>query len=334
MSLRVAVSEGDGIGHEVIPEARKILEYFLPDADFFDVELGLSKWERTGSACSSEDIRELKSADAILFGAVTTPPDPNYRSVLLQIRHELDLYANLRPIRSLQSRDAIPSVDLMIVRENIEGLYSGIEEIGTERSTTLRVVTKAGSKRIAEKACSLVLERNPENPLVIGYKGNVLKSDLLFRDTCMEVAGSYGIQTKSVFIDALCLDVLQHPKIYDVIVTTNMFGDILSDVCGYLTGGLGMLPSSNIGEKHAFFEPVHGSAPDIAGKGIANPVAAIRSAAMMLEHFGMKCEAALIEESIYDLISSGVSTPDLGGHESTSSFGSKVFATVCKKEER
>ncbi len=334
MSLRIAVSEGDGIGHEVIPEARKILEHFLADADFFEVELGLAKWEKTGSACSPEDIRELKGADAILFGAVTTPPDPDYRSVLLQIRHELDLYANLRPIRSLRSQSDGSAVDMMIVRENTEGLYSGIEEIGTERSTTLRVVTKFGSKRIAEKACSLVLERDPARPLVIGYKGNVLKSDLLFRDTCTEVAESHGIKTKAVFIDALCLDVLQHPKNYDVIVTTNMFGDILSDVCGYLTGGLGMLPSANIGDKHAFFEPVHGSAPDIAGKGIANPVAVIRSAAMMLEHFGMKPEADLVAESICDLISSGVSTPDLGGCESTSVFGSRVFAAVCKKEER
>ena len=254
MSLRIAVSKGDGIGPEVIPEAQKILEHFLTDADFFEVELGLAKWEKTGSACSSEDIRELKGADAILFGAVTTPPDPNYRSVLLQIRHELDLYANLRPIRTLPSSGQGSPVDMMIVRENTEGLYSGIEEIGEERSTTLRVVTKAGSRRIAEKACSLILERNPDHPLVIGYKGNVLKSDLLFRDTCKEVAESYGIQTKAVFIDALCLDVLQHPKNYDVIITTNMFGDILRDACGYLTEGLGMLPSANIGDMHAFFE--------------------------------------------------------------------------------
>ncbi len=333
MSLRIAISKGDGIGLEIIPEAQKILEHFLTDADFFEVELGLAKWEKTGSACSPDDIRELKGADAILFGAVTTPPDPDYRSVLLQIRHELDLYANLRPIRSLRSQSDGSTVDMMIVRENTEGLYSGIEEIGTERSKTHRVVTKAGSRRIAEKACSLVLERNSDRPLVIGYKGNVLKSDLLFRNTCNEVAESYGIKTKAVFIDALCLDVLQHPKNYDVIVTTNMFGDILSDVCGYLTGGLGMLPSANIGDKYAFFEPVHGSAPDIAGKGIANPVAAIRSAAMMLEHFGMKHEADLVEESICDLIISGVSTPDLGGCESTSSFGSRLLESVCKKEE-
>lgn len=332
MSPRIAVVEGDGIGPEVIPEARKILEHFLTDADFFEVELGLAKWEKTGSACSPDDIRELKGADAIIFGAVTTPPDPDYRSVLLQIRHELDLYANLRPIRSLQSSGDGSSVDMMIVRENTEGLYSGIEEIGTERSTTLRVVTKAGSRRIAEKACSLVLERDRNHPLVIGYKGNVLKSDLLFRYTCQETAEAYGIKTQAVFIDALCLDVLQHPKKYDVIVTTNMFGDILSDVCGYLTGGLGMLPSANIGEKYAFFEPVHGSAPDIAGKGIANPVAAIRSAAMMLEYFGMKDEAALVEESVRELICSGISTPDLGGMASTSEFGSRLVDAVSKKE--
>ena len=320
--MRIAVVEGDGVGREVIPPARRILEMLLADAEFFDVEIGYSKWERTGSACTDEDIDSLRDSDAILFGAVTTPPDPNYKSVLLRIRKELDLYANLRPVKG-------DGFDIMIVRENTEGLYSGIEEIGPDRSTTLRVVTKAGSERIARYACRLAKDRR--NSLVIGNKANVLKSDVLFRDTCLSVAKEEGVFARAAFIDALTLDVLMHPSDYDVIVTTNIFGDILSDACGYLTGGLGMLPSANIGEKHAFFEPVHGSAPDIAGKGIANPVAAIRSAAMLLAHLGRTEEAAAIDDAVDSVLASGIKTRDLGGSFSTDDVGEAVYMQVSKK---
>ncbi|MDU9375501.1 Homoisocitrate dehydrogenase [Methanocorpusculaceae archaeon Sp1] len=322
---KIAIVEGDGIGREVIPEAEKILRFFLPNAEFVKVELGFDQWKKTGSACSKESMKTLKEMDAVLFGAVTTPPDPDYKSVLLEIRHELDLYANIRPVKS-------ESVDLVIVRENTEGLYSGIEEIGEERSTTLRVITKAGSRRIAEKACSLSIQRNQNTPLVIGHKANVLKSDILFRDTCIAIAESQNLPVRSMFIDALCLDVLLHPDRYDVIVTTNMFGDILSDACGYLTGGLGMLPSANIGENHALFEPVHGSAPDIAGRNIANPIAAVRSAAMLLEYLGMKTEAEKIEEAVQQILSLRIVTPDLGGNASTRDVGENILAKISEHQ--
>lgn len=319
--MRIAIVEGDGVGREVIPPARRILELLLPDADFFDLELGYEKWKRTGSACTEEDISSLKDSDAILFGAVTTPPDPCYSSVLLRIRKELDLYANLRPVKG-------DGFDIMIVRENTEGLYSWIEEIGPDRSTTLRVVTKKGSERIARYACRLAKGRR--NSLVIGNKANVLKSDVLFRDTCLSVAKEEGVSARTAFIDALTLDVLMHPSDYDVIVTTNIFGDILSDACGYLTGGLGMLPSANIGEEHAFFEPVHGSAPDIAGKGIANPVAAIRSAAMLLAHIGRTEEAVAVDDAVESVLASGIRTPDLGGRSSTEEVGAAIYKQVSE----
>ncbi|MDV0441913.1 isocitrate/isopropylmalate dehydrogenase family protein [Methanorbis furvi] len=322
---KIAIVEGDGIGREVIPEAEKILRFFLPNAEFVKVELGFDQWKKTGSACSKENMTTLKEMDAVLFGAVTTPPDPEYKSVLLEIRHELDLYANIRPVKS-------ESVDLVIVRENTEGLYSGIEEIGEDKSTTLRVITKAGSRRIAEKACSLNIQRNQNTPLVIGHKANVLKSDILFRDTCITVAESQNLPVRSMFIDALCLDVLLHPDRYDVIVTTNMFGDILSDACGYLTGGLGMLPSANIGENHALFEPVHGSAPDIAGRNIANPIAAVRSAAMLLEYLGMKTEAEKIEKAVQQTLSLRIVTPDLGGNASTRDVGENILAKISEHQ--
>jgi len=318
----IAVVEGDGIGHEVVPVARKILAAVRPDLEFFEVEVGYGRWERTGSACDEETIADLKSADAILFGAVTTPPDPGYRSVLLQIRQALDLYANVRPIRG-------EGVDIVIVRENTEGLYSGIEWTEPDRACTVRVVSRRGSERIARCACSLAAARRH---LTIGNKANVLKSDCLFVDICRREATRAGVPCTTRFIDALSLDILMHPARYDVIVTTNIFGDILSDTAAYLVGGLGMLPSGNIGERHALFEPVHGSAPDIAGQGIANPIAAIRSAAMLLAHTGDPGSAAVIEEAIDRVLNAGIRTRDLGGNAATREFGAAVLREVRRRK--
>jgi methanogen homoisocitrate dehydrogenase len=319
--MKIAVAPGDGIGKEVTPVAEKAVRHYLPDAEYLYAEVGYGRWEKTGEAISDDDIKLLKESDAVLFGAITTVPDPGYKSVILRIRKELDLYANLRPVYG-------EGFDIEIVRENTEGLYSGIEETGDERSTTLRVVTRKGSERIAEFACRRAKLRRGE--IVIGNKANVLKSDALFRDTCIRIAEENGIASKTMYIDALALDVLMHPKRYDVIVTTNIFGDILSDVCGFLTGGLGTLPSGNYGTKNALFEPVHGSAPDIAGKGIANPVAALRSAGMLLDYLGIDRAGSEIEESIQKLLKKGISTPDLGGDLKTSDFGEMVIAGIMR----
>ena len=316
--VKVAVVEGDGIGHEVVPVARDILAAVRPDFEFFDVEVGYGLWERTGSACGEETMAELRSADAILFGAITTPPDPDYRSAVLQIRHDLDLYANVRPIQG-------GDVDIVIVRENTEGLYSGIEWTEPDRACTVRVVTRRGSERVARYACTLAKSRRH---LTVGNKANVLKSDCLFVEVCMAEAARANVPCTARYIDALCLDVLMHPDRYDVIVTTNIFGDILSDAAAYLVGGLGMLPSANIGERHALFEPVHGSAPDIAGQNIANPIAAIRSAAMLLRHVGDPASAAAVEGAVRRVVDVGVRTPDLGGTAGTREFGAAVLREV------
>ena len=316
--VKVAVVEGDGIGHEVIPVARDILAAVRPDFEFFDVEVGYGLWERTGCACGEETMAGLRSADAILFGAITTPPDPDYRSAVLQIRHDLDLYANVRPIQG-------GDVDIVIVRENTEGLYSGIEWTEPDRACTVRVVTRRGSERVARYACTLAKSRRH---LTVGNKANVLKSDCLFVEVCMAEAARANVPCTARYIDALCLDVLMHPDRYDVIVTTNIFGDILSDAAAYLVGGLGMLPSANIGERHALFEPVHGSAPDIAGQNIANPIAAIRSAAMLLRHVGDPASAAAVEGAVRRVVDVGVRTPDLGGTAGTREFGAAVLREV------
>ncbi len=296
--MRLAVIEGDGIGREVIPAAVKVLDAFGLEFEKVSLELGYTRWERTGTAISNDDLETIKGCDAVLFGAITTVPDPNYKSVLLTIRKELDLYANVRPVKPLPGITGVTGrndFDFIIVRENTEGLYSGIEEIGPEISWTKRVVTRKGSKRIAESACKLAKKR--KNKLTIVHKSNVLKSDKLFLDVCRQTASANGVEYEDMLVDSMAYNLIMHPERYDIVVTTNLFGDILSDMCAALVGSLGLVPSANIGEKYAFFEPVHGSAPDIAGKGIANPLAAILCVKMLLEWMG-EPRSQIIDEAI------------------------------------
>lgn len=327
---KLAVIEGDGVGREVIPAALEVLDVFGLEIEKVPLELGYARWERTGTAMSEEDIETIKGCDAVLFGAITTVPDPNYKSILLTIRKELDLYANVRPIKPLPGVTGVTGrsdFDFVIVRENTEGLYSGIEEIHEDFSTTQRLVTRKGSERIAEYACKLAKER--KNRLTIVHKSNVLKSDKLFLDVCRETASARGVESNNMLVDAMAYSLMMRPENYDVVVTTNLFGDILSDMSGALVGSLGLLPSANIGSKYAFFEPVHGSAPDIAGKGIANPIAAILCVKMLLEWMGEK-RASLIEEAIGYVLQKKIIPPDLGGNSTTAEIGHAVAEYLNK----
>jgi methanogen homoisocitrate dehydrogenase len=306
-SKKVAVAAGDGIGPEVIESALAVLEAAGAQFERVPVEIGLARWKRTGLAMGEEDLDAIKECDCVLFGAISTPPDPNYKSVLLRIRKELDLYANIRPF---QSQD----LDFIIVRENTEGLYSGLEEVGMEESRTLRVVTRRGSERIAEIACDLAIARRK---LTIIHKSNVLRSDRLFLETCRAVAAGRGVLSEDMLVDAAAYNLVVNPKRFDVLVTTNLFGDILSDEAAGVIGSLGLCASANLGVSHALFEPIHGSAPDIAGKGIANPVGAIRSAAMMMEWLGEPEKARRIEAAVQNALACGARTPDLGGSYKT-----------------
>ncbi|WP_406671068.1 isocitrate/isopropylmalate family dehydrogenase [Methanolobus sp. ZRKC4] len=332
--MKLAIVEGDGVGKEVIPAAIEVLDALCLDVEKVPVELGYGKWEKTGSAITDEDIVTLKECDCVFFGAVTTPPDPNYKSVLLTIRKELDMYANIRPIRPLPGVHGIlgrSNFNFVIVRENTEGLYSGIEEIGENASYTKRVITKEGSRRIAEYACKLAKSR--QNELIIVHKSNVIKSDRLFLDVSRQAAIDAGVVHRDELVDSFAYNLITSPWKYDVIVTTNLFGDILSDMSGALVGGLGLLPSANIGTKHAFFEPVHGSAPDIAGEGIANPIAAILSLKMLLEWHGNLAEAAIVEEAVDAALNMGVCTPDLGGKYTTSEVGDIIAQYIKTRIE-
>ncbi|AKB38146.1 Coenzyme B synthesis from 2-oxoglutarate: steps 5, 9, and 13 [Methanosarcina siciliae C2J] len=329
--MKLAVIEGDGIGREVIPAAVEVLDAFGLELEKVPLELGYARWERTGSAISKEDIEIIKGCDAVLFGAVTTVPDPSYKSVLLTIRKELDLYANVRPVKPLPGIMGVTGrndFDFIIVRENTEGLYSGIEEIGPEISWTKRVVTRKGSERIAEYACKLSSQR--KNKLTIVHKSNVLKSDKLFLDVCRRVASSHGVEYGDMLVDSMAYSLMMRPDKYDVVVATNLFGDILSDMCAALVGSLGLAPSANIGEKYAFFEPVHGSAPDIAGKGIANPLAAILCVKMLLEWNDRRKEAALIDRAISNVLENKFITPDLGGTSTTAEVGREVAKYIVQ----
>jgi methanogen homoisocitrate dehydrogenase len=328
--MKLAVIEGDGIGREVIPAAVKVLDAFGLEFEKVPLELGYTRWERTGTAMSSEDLDTIKGCDAVLFGAVTTVPDPSYKSVLLTIRKELDLYANIRPVKPLPGITGVTGrndFDFIIVRENTEGLYSGIEEIGPELSWTKRIITRKGSERIAEYACKLAEER--KNRLTIVHKSNVLKSDKLFLDVCRKTAAAYGIEYGDMLVDSMAYSLIMHPERYDVVVTTNLFGDILSDMCAALVGSLGLVPSANIGDRYAFFEPVHGSAPDIAGKGIANPLAAILCVKMLLGWMG-ESRSRIIDEAIAHVLQKKIITPDLGGTASTIEVGNAVAEYIVK----
>ncbi|MDD1728076.1 MAG: isocitrate/isopropylmalate dehydrogenase family protein [Methanospirillum sp.] len=319
--MKVVVAPGDGIGPEVIAPAVDVLKIFHPEWDYKQVHLGYECWKRTGDPLSPATRTTLKEADLILFGAITTPPDPEYHSVVLTIRKELDLYANLRPVVG-------KNFDILIVRENTEGLYSGIEWQEKDRACTLRLVTESGSRRIARFASSCARRRRRH--LTIGNKANIMKSDAFFLQICLEEAEKAGVSVDKKYIDALVLDVLQHPDRYDVIVTTNIFGDILSDAAAFLEGGLGMLPSANIGKGHALFEPVHGSAPDIAGKGVANPIAAIRCISLLLKYVQERDQAKLVEAAIQKVMAAGVKTPDIGGKAGTKEVAEEVIKEIIR----
>ncbi len=304
---RVAVVKGDGVGPEVIESALQVLEKAGAQLQWEPVNIGYSLWEQTGKAITPAEIALIKKCRCVLLGAITSPPDPEYKSVLLTIRKELDLYANIRPLKNSQ-------LDIIVVRENTEGLYSGIETKSEEKATTLRVVTRQGSRRIAEKACQLASHRKK---LTIVHKANVLKSDRLFLKVCRETAEEWGVPCEDMLVDAAAYNFVVDPRVFDVIVTTNLFGDILSDLAAGVVGGLGLCPSANLGEKYALFEPIHGSAPGIAGKGIANPIGAIRAAASMMDWLGQREKAIGIRDAVQQTLADNIKTPDLGGKSNT-----------------
>ena len=263
-----------------------------------------------------------------------SPPPPNiagYFSPVVRMRQELDLYANLRPCRSIAHPSSRPGIDMLIVRENTEGLYSGIERVeeNGNRAITERVITRKGSERIVRKAFELARQTGRKSVHIV-HKANVLRQTCgLFRKVAFEVAAEYPeIKALELLVDACAMEIVRAPEQFEVIVTTNLFGDILSDEACMFVGGLGVAASGNIGLQASVFEPVHGSAPTLVGKGIANPTATFLAAAMLLEHIGEKAQALRLRGAVEACIASGQVTPDLGGTLSTKQMTDQVIETL------
>lgn len=324
----VCLIEGDGIGHEVVPAARWVLEATGLSFDFSHADAGWETFERVGTSVPEETVEKVKNAHATLFGAATSPTYkvPGFFGAIRHLRRRLDLYANVRPAKHHPVPGSFPGTDLIVVRENTEGLYVEQERryAGGKVAIADRVITYEASYRIVDYA--LRLARTRRNQVTLVHKANVLPlSDGLFLEAAYDAAKNYPeVQVSESIVDACAMRLVRNPQSFDVLVMENLFGDILSDLTAGLVGGLGIAPSGNIGLQNAIFEPVHGSAPDIAGQGISNPTAAILSAAMMLDYLGEHQAARRIEAAVDLVLSEGPRTADLGGECNTLDFAKAV----------
>ena len=323
MPRQIALIPGDGIGGEVLPAAVRVLEALELDVEFVEAEAGDAVAERTGEALPAATREVAREADAVLFGAA----GESAADVILPLRRIVDSYVNVRPAAAYPGVDAVkPETDLVILRENTEGVYTGMEERLTDDVSTLtRLVTKSASRRLAEFACDYAEERGLDG-FHVAHKNNVMRvTDGLWLETVQTVADERGLETRPVLMDALATSLVLEPEEYDVIATPNLAGDVLSDLAAGLVGGLGLLPSANIGPEQALFEPVHGTAPDIAGQGVANPTAAILSVAMLLEYFGDAEAGERVRAATEATLAEGPHTPDLGGDATTEAFTDAVL---------
>ena len=311
MTEEIVVIPGDGIGQEVVPAAQKVLDA-VGDFEYVEADAGDAVKEETGEALPQETYDLVASADATLFGAAgETAAD-----VILPLRTAVDSFVNVRPAKAYPGVDALrPETDLVFLRENTEGVYSGHEDrLSEDLSTLTRVVTTSASERLAEFACDYVNGTSFQ----IAHKANVMReTDGRFRDAVVSVAEENGVETEEVLMDAFATKVCLDPTQFDVVVCPNLAGDVLSDLAAGLVGGLGLLPSANLGPERGLFEPVHGTAPDIAGEGVANPSATILSAAMLLDYLDYEAEADAVRSAVEGVLEDGPRTADLGGDAST-----------------
>ena len=324
MSTPVVLIAGDGIGPEVTTAMQEVLEAAGAQVTWVEAHAGLPAIERFDDVLPQQTLDLCRRYRVALKGPCTTPVGKGFRSINVRLRKELDLYASVRPVCTLPGVDVpYDNVDLVVVRENTEGLYSGQEHVvvpGVVES--LRLITRFACERIIHYAFELARQQGRRR-VTFCHKADVMPmSDGLFLAVAREVADEFPfVGFEEMHVDALCMQLALDPSRYDVLVMENLFGDVLSDLCAGLVGGLGLVPGANIGTRCAIFEAVHGSAPDIAGKGLANPIALIRSAAMMLEHIGQRAVAARIEASVRRTLQARVGlTRDLGGDGNTATL--------------
>ncbi|MFP3285167.1 MAG: isocitrate/isopropylmalate dehydrogenase family protein [Nitrososphaeria archaeon] len=337
-AYRIAVMKGDGIGPEVVPVALSAVERAADvygfSVEFRELAAGDSALAEVGQALPDETVEGIRSSDAALKG----PVGETAKDVIVRLRQMFDLYANLRPAKVYPGvRPLVDGVDMLIVRENTEDLYKGYEFELPGAAVALKVVTERASRRIAEYAFREAERRRRHVTIV--HKSNVMqKTDGLFSRVAREVASSHpGVSYREMYVDAAAMAMVRDPLSFDVLLTMNVYGDILSDEAAQVVGGLGMAPSANVGDSMALFEPVHGSAPDIAGRGLANPYATVLSASMMLDWLSrskgdrrLAQASGLIESAVVEALRRGIATPDLGGKYKTWEVGKKLEAVIVE----
>ena len=327
--MKITLFKGDGIGPEITDEVLRVLNALNLPLEFEEFDIGQTSYDKTGVLIPDEAIESIKRNKVALKAPVTIPIGKGFRSVNVGLRLALDLYANIRPAKSLKGvKTKYDNVDLVTFRENTEDLYIGLEEeISPDEVHAIKKITRKASERIIRSAFDYALNNNRHKVTCV-HKANILKkSDGLFLHIFEEIAGEYpDIEANSLIVDNTCMQLVMKPEQFDIMVMPNLYGDILSDLTSGLIGGLGLLPSCNKNDDCAIFEAVHGSAPDIAGKGIANPTALLLSAVMMLEHLNFKDEANRIKKAINDVLeNTDIRTPDLGGTSSTKEYTDAII---------
>ncbi|HEU5324828.1 MAG TPA: isocitrate/isopropylmalate dehydrogenase family protein [Candidatus Limnocylindria bacterium] len=333
MSYSVTLIPGDGIGPELAAATRTVLEATGIGFDWDVQEAGEATIATEGTPLPDRVIASIRANGVGLKGPITTPVGSGFRSVNVALRKELELYANVRPARSMKGVESrYTDVDLIVVRENTEDLYAGVEHmVGADAAESIKIITRAASQRIARYAFEYAVA-NGRKKVTAVHKANIMKlSDGLFLESAQQVAAEYEgrVAFEDRIVDNMCMQLVQKPELYDVLVLPNLYGDIVSDLAAGLVGGLGVAPGANIGEKAAVFEPVHGSAPKYAGQNKANPTALILSAALMLRHLGETAAADVVETAVRDVVAEGATvTYDLGGSAGTREFGDAVAARV------
>ena len=328
---KITVIPGDGIGPSIIESAIQILTHAGCDFEYEYAAAGLVALEKHGELLPQATLDLIEKNKVSLNGPLTTPVGGGFTSINVSLRKKFNLYANVRPVISFKgTRSRYDNIDIITERENTEGMYSGAGQKRSDDNKSaeaMSIITREGAERIVKFAFELARQEGRKKVTII-HKANILKSTSgLFLEVAREIASHYpDIQSEEMIVDAACMNLVMYPERFDVMVTPNLFGDILSDLCAGLVGGLGMAPGANIGDGAAIFEAVHGSAPDIAGKNIANPTSVILASIQMLEYLGMQDKAERIREAVRATIESGDRvTRDLGGSASPSEFTQAII---------
>ncbi len=328
----ITVFKGDGIGPEITDAVIEILKAAHAPLNYEFFNVGAAEYERNGALIPKEAFQSFEKTHLLLKSPITTPIGKGFRSLNVTLRKKYDLYANIRPAKSNAAVPTpFPNVDIVTFRENTEGLYVGVEyKINDDTVHAIKIITRKASERIIRAAFEYAVAHNRKKVTCV-HKANILKmTDGMFLDIFKTIAKDYPqIESDDKIVDNTCMQLVMHPETMDVIVTPNLYGDILSDLTSGLIGGLGLMPSMNIGDDYAMFEAVHGSAPDIAGKHIANPTALLWSACMLLEYIGETAIAANIRQAVDSVLAEKqYLTPDLGGSASTEAYRDAVIAKL------